>query len=387
MQAFKELSMVYLDNAATSFPKPKETTAALNNFIRHIGGNPGRSGHTLSLDAARIIFEAREKLTNFIGGNDSERLVFTQNGTESLNLAILGLLREGDHVVTTSMEHNSVMRPLTFLQKEKGVRFSTAKCSPEGILDIDDMRSLLRRNTKAVILIHGSNVVGTVQSVGEVRAAIGDVPLILDACQTIGSYPVNVEKDDIDILCFSCHKSLFAIQGLGAIYIKKPFDLKPLRFGGTGSKSESIEQPTALPDRYESGTPNTPGIASLLGGLTFIEKTGFGAIIEKERNLREMIVKGLSEIEGVTLYGPGIDGPVSFSPVVSFNIDNHMSSETGYILNKERIFARVGLQCAPMTHKTIGTFPQGTVRVSPGYFTTDEEIEFFLEVVRHIGWT
>ncbi|HVN97689.1 MAG TPA: aminotransferase class V-fold PLP-dependent enzyme [Syntrophorhabdaceae bacterium] len=377
--------MVYLDNAATSFPKPQETITALDNFVQHVGGNPGRSGHALSLDAARIIFEAREKLTHFIGGDSSERLIFTHNGTESLNLAILGLLRQGDHVVTTSMEHNSVMRPLSFLEKERRVEVSMARCSPEGILDVDHMKSLIKSNTRAVILIHGSNVVGTVQPVQEVRAAIGDVPLIVDACQTIGCHPIDVEKDGIDILCFSCHKSLFAIQGMGALYMKRPFDLTPLRFGGTGSKSESIEQPLVLPDRYESGTPNTPGIASLLGGLTFIEKTGPGRIIERESNLREMIVKGLSEIESVILYGPKDATSVSFSPAVSFNVANYLPSEIGYILNKEQIFARVGLQCAPMTHRTIGTFPHGTVRVSPGYFTSDQEIEFFLEVVRRIG--
>ncbi len=296
--------MIYLDNAATSFPKPKETIEALNNFVLNIGGNPGRSGHTLSLEAARVIFETREKLTEFIGGLDSERLIFTQNGTESLNLAILGLLEEKDHVITTSMEHNSVMRPLTFLQKEKGIRVSMAKCSPEGIIDIDNMKSLLRKNTKAVIVNHGSNVTGTVQPLQEVKKIVGDVVLILDACQTIGTYPIDVERDNIDLLCFSCHKSLYSIQGLGAMYMKKSINLKPLRFGGTGSKSESVEQPTVLPDKYESGTPNTPAIASLYGGLIFIENTGFTKLIETKKTLRENIAKGLSTIEGVESYGP-----------------------------------------------------------------------------------
>jgi cysteine desulfurase family protein len=378
--------MIYLDNAATSHPKPKETIEALNNFVQNIGGNPGRSSHRLSLEAARTIFETREKLTKFIGGHDSERLIFTQNGTESLNLAMLGLLQEGDHVITTSMEHNSVMRPLTFLRRERGIQFSVAKCSPEGLLDIDNMKSLLKRNTKAVMINHGSNVIGSVQPLRGVREAIGDTILMLDACQTIGAYPIDVERDGIDILCFSCHKSLYSIQGLGALYMKKHIDLKPLRFGGTGSKSESIEQPMVLPDKYESGTPNTPAIASLSGGLTFIENTGLMKIIGRERSLRKKIVQGLSDIDGVELYGPFDHSSAPTLPVISFNIKNRLPSDVGYALNREEIYTRVGLHCSPMTHKTIGT-PQGTVRVAPGYFTKDRDIERFLEVVRSIAGT
>ena len=379
--------MIYLDNAATSFPKPKETIEALNDFILNIGGNPGRSGHTLSLEAARVIFETREKLTGFIGGRDSERLIFTQNGTESLNLAILGLLKDKDHVITTSMEHNSVMRPLTFLEKERGIRFSMVKCSPAGIIDIDDLKTLMKKNTKVVIVNHGSNVIGTVQPLQEVKKVIGDAVLVVDACQTIGSYPIDVERDGIDLLCFSCHKSLYSIQGLGALYIKEGIDLTPLRFGGTGSKSESVEQPMVLPDKYESGTPNTPAIASLYGGLTFIENTGFTKIIEKKRALRERIFEGLSAIEGVELYGLPRNIRAAMLPVISFNIKKLLPSEVGYLLNKEEIYTRVGLQCSPVAHKTIGTYSQGTVRAAPGYFTTGEDIERFLEVIRLIAKT
>jgi cysteine desulfurase family protein len=377
--------MIYLDNAATSFPKPKETIEALNNFVLNIGGNPGRSGHTLSLEAARIIFETREKLTGFIGGHNSERLIFTQNGTESLNLAILGLLGEKDHVITTSMEHNSVMRPLTFLQKEKGIQLSIAKCSSEGIVDFDNLKSLMRNNTKAVIVNHGSNVTGTIQGLQGLKKVIGDTILILDACQTMGAYPIDVERDGIDLLCFSCHKSLYSIQGLGALYIKDGIDLTPLRFGGTGSKSESVEQPEVLPDKYESGTPNTPAIASLHGGLTFIENTGFEKIIERKRTLRENIVEGLSITEGIELCGPSQHAGYALLPVISFNIKNLLPSEVGYLLNKEEIYTRVGLHCSPVAHKTIGTYSHGTVRAAPGYFTTNEDIERFLEVIRHIA--
>jgi cysteine desulfurase family protein len=375
--------MIYLDNAATSFPKPKETIDFLNDFVLNVGGNPGRSGHTLSVDAARFIFEAREKLADLFNVSDSERILFTQNGTESLNLAILGLLKQNDHVITTSLEHNSVMRPLTFLEKEKGIRLSVVQCAHNGKLDAEDIKRLVRKETKAVIINHGSNVIGTVQPVGEIKRVIGEITLIVDACQTVGSFPVDIAADNIDILCFSCHKSLYGIQGLGAVYIRNGIELMPLKFGGTGSRSESIEQPLFLPDRYESGTPNTPGIAALLGGLSFIERTGIGTIIKRKQDLRRSIIDELSDIPQVVVYGNKDDN--SQLPIISFNIEDKLPSEVGYELNKQAIYTRVGLHCSPVAHRTIGTFPEGTVRVAPGYFTTDEDVAVFIEAVREIA--
>jgi cysteine desulfurase / selenocysteine lyase len=375
--------MIYLDNAATSFPKPKETIEHLNRFATEIGGNPGRSGHSLSVEAARVMFEAREKLTEFIHGDDSERLIFTQNGTESLNLAILGLIKERDHVITTSLEHNSVMRPLMFLMKERGVELSITQCDQTGSLDTDTLAKMIRKDTKAVIINHGSNVIGSTQPIGEIKQVIGDMLLIVDACQTIGTIPVDIEKDNIDIICFSCHKSLFALQGLGALYIRKGLELTPLKFGGTGSKSESVEHPEFLPDKYECGTPNTPGIASLLGGLSFIKNEGLTKISQRKRTLRDRVFRGLSGLDRITVYGDNRKNSVL--PVISFNIDGKLPSEVGYVLNQQEIYARVGLQCSPMAHKTIGTFPGGTVRVSPGYFTSDEDIDIFLEAVKKIA--
>lgn len=375
--------MIYLDNAATSFPKPKETVEHLNRFITNIGGNPGRSGHSLSVEAARIIFDAREKLTGFIHGSDSERLIFTSNGTDSLNLAILGLLNRGDHVITTSMEHNSVMRPLMYLMKQRGIEFSVIQCDSCGCLDIDELTRVIRKDTRAVVVNHGSNVIGSTQPIGMIKKAIGDIILIVDACQTIGTIPIDIEKDNVDIICFSCHKSLYSLQGLGALYIRKGLELTPLRFGGTGSKSESVEHPEFLPDKYEPGTPNTPGIASLLGGLSFIENEGFIRISQRKRALRSKVLQGLSDHNRIIVYGD--NGQNSVLPVISFNIEGKLPSEVGYSLNQLEIYVRVGLQCAPMAHKTIGTFPGGTVRVSPGYFTSDEDIDTFLEAVKKIA--
>jgi cysteine desulfurase family protein len=376
--------MVYLDNAATSFPKPQETVDSLNDFVRNLGGNPGRSGHTLSVEAARIIFEARESLTKLINGRDSGRMIFTQNGTESLNLAILGLLDQNDHVITTSMEHNSVMRPLTYLQSSRGVDVSVVQCSPEGELDGGDIKALVKRKTRAVIINQGSNVTGTVQDIGKIRSTIGDALLIVDACQTIGSVPIDVERDSIDILCFSCHKSLYAIQGLGGLYIRKGVDPRPLKFGGTGSRSESIEHPSFMPDKYECGTPNTPGIASLLGGLAFIERVGQETIEGRDGALKKDLLAGLEGIGNVTIYG-NRERNRGGLPVIAFNIKGKLPSEVGYELNRREIYVRVGLQCSPVAHKTIGTFPEGTVRVSPGYFTTDGDVAVFLEAVKEIA--
>jgi cysteine desulfurase / selenocysteine lyase len=375
--------MIYLDNSATSHPKPPQTRRFLDHFIKHIGGNPGRGGHSASVEAARIIFETRERLTAFIGGKDSEHMIFTQNGTESLNLAILGLIGESDHVITTSMEHNSVMRPLTFLQKERKVEVSVAPCSPDGELDVLRIKALLRSNTRAVIVNHGSNVTGTVQSLREIKHAAGDAIFIVDACQTIGSVPINIEDDRIDVLCFSCHKSLYALQGVGAIYMRKGVNPKPLRFGGTGSNSESLEHPSFLPDKYECGTPNTPGIASLLGGLTFVEKTGMNKIMRKEKDLIDSLVSGLRNTDRAVVYGHQGRSPAV--PVVSFNVNGKLPSEVGYELNRRGIYVRVGLHCAPLAHRTMGTFPGGAVRVSPGYFTTRKDIAEFLEAVNEIA--
>lgn len=372
--------MIYLDNAATSFPKPKETIESLNHFVTSVGGNPGRGGHPLSIEAARTVFECREKLAEFIGAPSSERVIFTLNGTDSLNLAIRGLLNHGDHVITTMMEHNSVMRPLTFLQKSQFVHVSMVQCSPQGLIDLDHLRNNLTSRTKAVIINHGSNVTGTVQPLDKIREAIGDRLLIVDACQTVGNVSIDVETQAIDVLCFSCHKALFGTQGVGALYITTGIDPIPLRLGGTGSNSESIEQPDMLPDKYECGTPNSPGIAALFGGLTFIEKEGIDSIADRKRTLRNRLIEGLRRLKGVALYSGIEDSAVL--PVVSANMAGTSASEIGYACNQAGICVRVGLHCSPLAHQTIGTFPAGAVRISPGYYNTDDDVDQVVEVFR-----
>ncbi|HAR95470.1 MAG TPA: cysteine desulfurase [Deltaproteobacteria bacterium] len=370
--------MIYLDNAATSFPKPKDTIESLNHFVTSIGGNPGRGGHPLSVEAARSVFECREKLAELIGASSSERVIFTLNGTDSLNLAMRGLLNHGDHVITTMMEHNSVMRPLTFLQKSQFVRVSMVRCSPQGFIDLDHLRNSLTTRTKAVVINHGSNVTGTVQPLNKIREAVGSRLLIVDACQTVGNMPIDVEGQAIDVLCFSCHKALFGTQGVGALYIRTGVEPTPLRWGGTGSNSESIEQPDMLPDKYECGTPNSPGIAALFGGLTFIEKEGLGSIMARKRALRNRLIEGLVRLKGVTVY-TGPEDPTVL-PVVSANMAGVSPSEIGYECNQAGICVRVGLHCSPLAHQTIGTFPGGAVRMSPGYYNSEDDIDQVVEV-------
>jgi len=376
--------MMYFDNAATSFPKPEETVTSVLRFLTSMGGNPGRGGHALSIDAARLVFDARERLTAFINGQQSERLIFTQNGTESLNLAILGLLGKGDHVVTTAMEHNSVMRPLDFVAKTRHVEVSVVACTKGGSLDLKALKDAVSRKTKAVIINHGSNILGTVQPLDRIRDAISGKLLIVDACQTIGNIPIDVRKEGIDALCFSCHKALFGIQGLGAIYLREGVDPAPLKFGGTGSNSEHTEQPVALPDRYESGTPATPAIAGLLGGLNFIDRVGLGEIAEKKREAKERILEGLRRMRRIKVYGD-VDGPHHLLPIILMNVEGVEPSEVGYACNRAGISVRVGLHCAPLAHRAVGTFPNGGVRISPGYFTGGDDIDRLLEVMRAIA--
>ncbi len=375
--------MIYLDNAATSYPKPDETHKALLHFVTNVGGNPGRSGHPLSIEAARIIFQAREKLTALINGKESERLIFTSNGTESLNLAILGFVAPRDHVITTSLEHNSVMRPLDFLQKRHHVEVSTIACSARGELDLEQLKKSLRKNTRAVIINHGSNIIGSVQPISDVRRVIGDRVLILDACQTVGNTSIDVVAEGIDIICFSCHKSLMGIQGVGALYLRPGIELQPLKFGGTGSRSEFTSQPEFLPDKYECGTPNTPGIAALLGGLTFIEKIGLTALIEKKKKIRSYTIEKIRALDRVVVYGD--HSKEESLPVISLNVKGTSPSDIASACNRAGICVRVGLHCAPVAHRTIGTFPEGTIRVSPGYFTRPDEIDQFLEVIRSVA--
>jgi cysteine desulfurase/selenocysteine lyase len=380
-------NLIYLDNAATSWPKPEEVYRAMENFMRHIGANPGRSGHRLSIEAGRVVYEAREIIAQLFNLDDPLRIVFTKNATEALNLAICGVLRPGDHVITSSMEHNSVMRPLRALE-EQGVELTVVGCSAEGFLNPQDLGNAIKPNTRLIILTHASNVVGTLLPVAEIGAIARrhNVIFCVDAAQTAGAFPIDIKVMNIDLLAFSGHKLLFGPPGTGGLCVAKGVEdvLKPLMRGGTGSRSESEHQPSFLPDKYESGTPNTVGLAGLAAGVQFILSQGITNLRIREENLTRRIIEGIQAIPKVILYGSG-DTRQQVA-VVSFNIAGLSSSEVALQLDEDyNIMCRPGLQCAPLAHKTLGTFPLGTVRISPGYFTTEDSIKTVLEAIAKIA--
>jgi cysteine desulfurase family protein len=381
------MELVYLDNSATSWPKPKEVLESIRKAIEQYGANPGRSGHKLAIEAARIIYETREALAELFGLEDPERVILTKNVTEALNLVLYGFLKPGDHVITSSMEHNSVMRPLRDLEK-KGVEVTQIRASEKGEIDPQDVLKSIRKNTKLIVLVHLSNVTGTIMPVEEVLKIGKDhgIPLLLDAAQSAGTIPLNLKELPVDLLAFTGHKGLFGPQGTGGLIINTEGleeKIEPLMRGGTGSKSEEEEQPEFLPDKYESGTPNTPGIAGLGEGVRFILKEGIERIREKKEKLTLKLIEGLKEIKGVKLYGP-LD-PKKQIGIVSFNLEGKSPSEVSHLLDeKYNILSRPGLHCAPSAHKSIGTFPFGTVRFSVGYFNTEEEIEYAIRAVRDL---
>jgi cysteine desulfurase / selenocysteine lyase len=377
--------LIYLDNAATSHPKPEIVIQAMEAFMRNVGGNPGRSGHRLSIEAGRIIFETREKIAVLFGISDSSRVIFGQNATEAINLGLKGLLRRGDHVITSSMEHNSVMRPLRALERE-GIDLTVVPCSREGFLDPAEIQKAIRKNSRMVVLNHGSNVVGTLlplEPVGTICRNHG-ILFMVDAAQTAGVIPIDMEKEKIDLLALTGHKALFGPQGTGGLVLGERVNeknLEPLKRGGTGSRSELEDQPDFLPDRCESGTPNAVGLTGLRAGLDFILGVGIERIRDHEKRLTTRLIQGLQEIPGAIVYGSG-DAEKQCA-TVSFNLKNWMPSDLSFRLDEEfGILTRVGLHCAPSAHKTIGTFPEGTVRVSMSYLNTGEEIEQALQAIK-----
>lgn len=353
-------------------------------FMAEIGANPGRSAHRLSIEAARVVYATREAVAELFNAPDPLRVVFGHNVTEALNLALHGLLRPGDHVITSSIEHNSVMRPLRNLERQ-GVEVTVIPCSPDGTLNPEDLRQAIRANTTMIALNHASNVVGTLLPIAEAGriAREHNLLLLVDAAQTAGAYPIDMQGDNIDLLAFTGHKSLLGPTGTGGLIIGERVhaeQLEPLKRGGTGSRSELEEQPEFLPDRCESGTPNVVGLAGLEAGIRWIRERGIETIREHEIQITQLLIDGLCAISGVAVYGC-LDATKQ-TGTVSFNIGGITPSEIGLQLDEEYgILCRVGLHCAPAAHRTIGTFPNGSVRFSLGVFNTPTDVERALEAV------
>jgi cysteine desulfurase family protein len=378
---------IYLDNASTSHPKPEPVYRAVDRFLREMGANPGRSSHRQAAETERVIEQARRELARFFGGDRPERLVFALNATDALNIAIKGCLRDGDHVVMTTLEHNSVTRPINRLEQEGRIRVSRVEPEPNGCIDPDRLLAAIRLDTRLVTLIHASNVTGTVQDLETIGPAVQERgPLLLvDTAQSAGVLPIDAGRLGIDLLAFTGHKSLLGPVGTGGLYLSERAELKPFREGGTGFDSERPVQPDEMPTRLEAGTPNTAGIGGLLEAVRFLRQEGPETIHRRECRLRSLLAERLSAEPRVRLYHA--DAP-SVVATLSISIEGYDPAEVGAILDQAfGIAVRTGLHCAPGAHRHLGTFPQGTVRFGIGFFNTEAEIEAAAGAVLEIART
>lgn len=381
--------MIYLDNAATSWPKPESVYETLGQFLRTSGANPGRASHRMAAAASSAIQETRQDIARLIAAPSPERVVFTSSATDAISMALRGLLRPNDRVITTSMEHNAVSRPLHYLASE-GVEVVVVPCAPHGQVDPGDIRRVAA-GSAMIVLAGASNVTGVIQPIAEIAEIARSVGalLLVDAAQTLGIVPTDVERDGIDLLAFPGHKGLLGPTGTGGLFIGSRVDLErfvPWRIGGTGTDSALAEIPATLPHRFESGTLNSVGIAGLGAGVRFVTDEGVDRIASREQELTKELVNGLKGIDGVKVFPAGPDG--RRAAVVSFTVGGWDPSDVGAVLDQSfDIACRTGLHCAPDACRTIGAFPLGTIRFSPGVFTTREEIAIAVDAIREIAAT
>lgn len=378
---------IYLDNASTTFPKPKVVSDSIYNFLVNIGGNPGRSNHNNGMESNRLLLEARETIASFFNFNNISNVIFASNITSSLNILINGCLKKGDHVITSSIEHNSVLRPLFKLENNNLIELSIVNSNEFGFINVVDIKNAIRKNTKLIILSHASNVLGSIQPIEEIGRLCKDngIFFILDSAQSAGVLDIDFTKLNLSALAFTGHKSLFGPQGIGGFIITDELNeiCNPYILGGTGSMSYSLDQPDFLPDKFESGTLNMPGIVGLNEGIKFINKEGLNTIYEKNSYLRNLLISNLQDIRNIQLY-EDFNNP-NYTSCVSFNSTKMDTAELSYELDyKYGIKNRSGLHCAPLTHKSIGSFPNGTVRLSISYFNTVEDINYTIDSINQI---
>jgi len=374
--------MIYLNNAATSYPKPKEVTDAVHNYLTKFPSHGGRS--SVDKDSGDVVYECRKNLSELFNADEPNQIVFTSGCTESLNLIIKGLDLKNAHIVTTATEHNSVIRPLKHLERDEGLKVDFVECDNFGYIEPTIIEEAIKQNTKAIIVNHTSNVNGSVldiKSISEI-AHKHNLLIIVDASQSAGNLPIDVKDMNIDLMAFTGHKSLYGMQGTGGFYIKKGIKVNPLKTGGTGTKSDELYQPETMPMYYESGTQNLPGIVSMKAGTDFILKKGRENISKHKRQIVKKVIDELSKFQEIKIYTRKEKNSCA---VFSFNIDGILPEEVGFILeNSYDITVRTGIHCAPLMLKHIDAHPWGTVRMSPSYFTTDNEIDKFLEAVKSI---
>jgi cysteine desulfurase family protein len=379
--------MIYFDNAASSWPKPEGVAEAMVEAVKEYGANPGRGGHQLSLRASRVIFQTRATLGKLFGIKDPTNIIFFQNATGALNQGIKGFKwQEGDYIISTTYEHNSVRRPLEFLHREYGVQVSYIEPDVNGKVDLEKLKNSISNQTKLIVCTHVSNLTGSILPIKEIGALAKafQIPFLVDASQSAGAIPIHVGEMGIDLLAFPGHKGLYGPQGTGGLYISPELDLVPLLHGGTGSQSEAIDQPSVRPDRYESGTVNTPGIAGWKVGLDFILKEGIDRIWEHEQTLTQYALEKLKQVNHLKIYGP--DEAVKRAPVIPINLEGVDAQELSFILDQHYgIATRAGMHCTPLGHRSIKTEDTGVVRVSFGFFNTREEIDQLVKALQEIS--
>lgn len=376
--------MIYLDNAATTMRKPDEVIEAVVSAFQSMG-NAGRGANDASLSASRIIYDAREKLCRLVGGENPRQIVFTNNSTESLNIALKGTLNPGDHVITTMMEHNSVLRPLYELEKN-GVRLSIVKADKKGMVSFDDIEKEIREDTRMIVCTNASNLTGNyvdIKTVGEI-AKKHDLLFVVDASQTAGVFPIDVQDMKIDILCFTGHKGLLGPQGTGGMYVREGVNVRPLKTGGSGVQTFNKEHPKEMPTALEAGTLNGHGIAGLRAALDYLERTGIDEIRQREQNLMWMFYEGVKDIPNIKIYGDF--STKNRCPIVTLNIGDYDSGEVSdALLMDYDISTRSGGHCAPLMHEALGTVEQGAVRFSFSHYNTEEEVETAIRAIRELS--
>ncbi len=378
---------VYLDNASTSFPKPKIMADAMYDYIINVGGNSGRGNYSNSYESNKLVLLTREKIANFFNYNKSENVIFTNNITASLNILIKGILKQNDHVISTTLEHNSVLRPLFECSNSLNINIDLVNSSKDGFINPIDIQNKINKNTKLVIVSHASNVVGSIQNIEEIGAICkeNNIFFIVDTAQTAGMIKVDMQQCNANAIAFTGHKSLLGPQGIGGFIIDNSLnDACTSTFsGGTGSLSHSLTQPNFLPDKFECGTLNSPGIVGLSNSIDFINKEGLETIYSKNSYLRSKLYEGMLNIDGIKLYG-NTDFS-KYTTCISFNYKSFDPAEVSYFLDCNGIKARSGLHCAPLAHKSIGSYPGGTIRFSLGYFNTEKEIDYTLTILNNIN--
>ncbi len=373
-------SMIYLDNAATTWPKPSCVTQAMTDAVINCGGNPGRGGHRLALKAGELMFDVRDRVSDFFGCSDAFRVVFSQNITMSINMVLRGFLTPEDHVLISPMEHNAVMRPLTAMK----IAYDILPHDDNGTVIPDAIQTMIQPNTKLIIICHESNVNGVVQPLREIGriAEENRIYLLADCAQSAGHIPVRCDSDHVDFLCFTGHKGLMGPTGTGGIAFGDRVDIRQVKtmiYGGTGSLSESYLQPEFMPDRLESGTQNVCGLAGLNAGIQWIESIGLETIAAKSQNLTNKLIDSLNTIPNLCCYS----GSGQVLSITIQNKDNGTAAE--FLENRYGIMTRIGLHCAPLAHRTIGTFPNGTIRFAVSPFTTEEEIDICIQACKELA--